>query len=67
MVAEAQGDKSVALAHFEVDVVLLDEGRDKHKDEIFTRAGDEFTKHLAAFRNFQEAVVVTGDTTKRLE
>jgi hypothetical protein len=48
MVAEAQGEKSVALAHFEFGIVLMDEAMDKHKDEIFERSHNEFSKALAA-------------------
>jgi thiol-disulfide isomerase/thioredoxin len=67
MVAEAQGGKSVALAHFEVGIVLLNEGRDKHKDELFTRAHDEFTKSLAAFRDFPEALLADGKALAQLK
>src|SRR5580704_5983960 len=66
MVAEAQGEKSVALAHFEVGIVLLNEGRDKHKDELFTRAHEEFTKSLAAFRDFPEALLADGKALAQL-
>jgi thiol-disulfide isomerase/thioredoxin len=67
MVAEAQGDKSVALAHFEVGIVLLSEGRDKHKEELFTRAHDEFTKSLAAFANFPDAMLADGKALAQLK
>jgi hypothetical protein len=67
MVAEAQGDKSVALAHFEVGIVLLNEGRDKHKDELFTRAHDEFTKSLAAFQDFPEALLASDKAPAQLK
>jgi thiol-disulfide isomerase/thioredoxin len=67
MVAEAQGEKSLALAHFEVGIVLLNEGRDKHKDELSTRAHDEFTKSLAAFRDFPEALLADGRALAQLK
>jgi len=67
MVAEAHGDKGVALAHFEAGIVLLNEGRDKHKDELFTRAHDEFTKALAAFLNFPEAYLADGKALAQLK
>src|SRR5580692_8234947 len=60
MVAEAQGDKSAALAHFELGFVLFEEGLDKHKDELFTRAHEEFTKALAAAPNFPDAIIFDG-------
>src|SRR5947208_5857867 len=46
MIAEAEGDKNKALAHYEFGVVLLNEGVDKRKDGLFTRAHDEMTKAL---------------------
>jgi thiol-disulfide isomerase/thioredoxin len=67
MVAEARGEKSAALAHFEVGIVLLNEGRDKHRDELFTRAHDEFSKSLAAFRNFPEALLADGKALAQLK
>jgi thiol-disulfide isomerase/thioredoxin len=67
MVAEAQGEKNVALAHFEVGVVLLNEGRYKHKEELFTRAHDEFTRALAAFANFPEAFLFDGKALAHLK
>jgi thiol-disulfide isomerase/thioredoxin len=67
MAAEAEGDKSVALAHFEVGMVLLHEGRDKHKDEFFTRAHGEFTTSLAAFRDFPEALLADGQALAQLK
>ena len=67
MVAEAQGEKNVALAHFEVGIVLLNEARDKHKDDLFTRAHDEFTKALGAFANFPEACLADGKALAHLK
>jgi thiol-disulfide isomerase/thioredoxin len=67
MLAEAHGDKSIALAHFEAGIVLLNEGRDKHKDELFTRAHDEFTKALTSFSNFPEACLADGKALAQLK
>jgi hypothetical protein len=50
MVEQAQGNKSVALAHYQFGFVLFEEGIDKHKDELFARTHDEMTKALAAPR-----------------
>ncbi len=60
MVAEAQGDKNVALAHYEFGSVLMLEARDKHKDELFSRAHEELGKALAAVANFPDAVLADG-------
>jgi thiol-disulfide isomerase/thioredoxin len=67
MVAEAQGDKSVALAHFQLGFVFFDEGLDKRKDELFTRAHDEFAKSLASIANFPEAVLSDGKALAHLK
>jgi hypothetical protein len=67
MVAEAQGDKSAALAHFELGFVLFEEGLDKHKDELFTRAHEELTKALAAAPNFPDAIFSDGKVLAHLK
>jgi thiol-disulfide isomerase/thioredoxin len=67
MVAEAQGDKNIALAHFELGFVLFSEGLDKRKDEIFTHAHEEFAKALAAVANFPDALVYDGKSLAHLK
>src|SRR5882762_2236693 len=41
MVAEAHGAKDTAVSHYQFAVVLMEEGLQKHKDEIFARAHEE--------------------------
>jgi thiol-disulfide isomerase/thioredoxin len=60
MVAEAQGDKETALAHYGLGVILMDEGLVKHKDEAFSRVHDEMTKALAAVPSFPQAMFLDG-------
>jgi len=60
MVAEAAGARDMAIAHYQLGVVLMKEGLRKHKDEPFERAHDEMTKALAASANFPDAVFVDG-------
>lgn len=67
MVAEAQGDRNVALAHYQFGVVLLQEGLDKHKDEFFSRAHEEMTKALAAVANFPDAAFADGQALAHLK
>jgi tetratricopeptide (TPR) repeat protein len=67
MAEQAQGDKSVALAHYEFAIVLIDEGLDKHKDEPFARAHEELTKALAAAPKFPSAVFADGRTLAHLK
>jgi thiol-disulfide isomerase/thioredoxin len=60
LVKEAQSPKEVALAHYQFGIVLLNEGIDKHKDDVFNRCHDEMSKALAAVANFPDAVYVDG-------
>jgi thiol-disulfide isomerase/thioredoxin len=66
LVAEAQGDKAVARAHYHFGELMLSEGTDKHKDELLTRAHEELTKALAAYANFPDAIYVDGLALARL-
>jgi thiol-disulfide isomerase/thioredoxin len=66
MVAEAQGDKETAVAHYEYAVILYDQGQQKHKDEVFSHAHDELTKALAAVANFPDAVLLDGKALAQL-
>jgi thiol-disulfide isomerase/thioredoxin len=60
MVADAQGDKNTALAHYQFAVILLNEGQQKRKDEFYSRGHDEIAKALAAVANFPEAIFLDG-------
>ncbi len=60
MVNEAQGDKALALAHYNLGFVLFQEGVAKHKDELFARAHDEMAKALAAYSVFSAAIFIDG-------
>ncbi|MFZ1917530.1 MAG: TlpA disulfide reductase family protein [Terriglobales bacterium] len=67
MIAEAQGDKALALAHYHFGRVLLGEAIDRKKDELFTRAHEEMTKALAAFPNFPAAIYADGQALAYLK
>ncbi len=67
LVSEAQGNNNIALAHYQLGIVLRDQGLEKHKDEIFARAHDEMTKALAAAPNFPDAVYVDGQILAHLK
>jgi thiol-disulfide isomerase/thioredoxin len=66
-VAQAQGPKDIALAHYQLAVVLLDEGMQKHKDDIFARSHDEIGKALAAASNFPDALYIDGRALAQLK
>jgi thiol-disulfide isomerase/thioredoxin len=59
-VEEAQGGKSLALAHYQFGLILMKEGFAKHKDEPFERAHDEMSKALGVAANFPQAVYNDG-------
>jgi thiol-disulfide isomerase/thioredoxin len=59
-VAEAHGETGTALAHYQFGTVLIREGVDKRKDELFARAHDELTKALAAAAKFPAAIYADG-------
>jgi thiol-disulfide isomerase/thioredoxin len=67
LVAEAKGAKDTALAHYEFAIVLMDEGLQKHKEEIFDRAHEEISKALAAHSNFPDALFVDGRVLAQLK
>lgn len=67
LVAEAQGPRNIAIAHFELGLVFLNEGSDKHKAELFTQARDEFSKALAAAANFPDALFADGKALAQLK
>lgn len=67
VVAQAQGEKNLALAHYQFGVVLINEGNDKHKDELFTRAHDEMAKALATVAKFPAALFADGQALAHLK
>jgi thiol-disulfide isomerase/thioredoxin len=60
LVGEAQPGTATALAHYELGMVLMREGEDKHKDELFSRAHEEFTRAVAAVAKFPGAIYADG-------
>jgi len=67
MVAEAQGGRDTAVAHYQFAVVLMNEGLQKQKKELFGRSHDEITKALAAAANFPDAIYVDGRVLAQLQ
>ncbi|MGH9736954.1 MAG: redoxin domain-containing protein [Candidatus Acidiferrales bacterium] len=60
LLAEAQGDKAIAVGHYEVGFVLVREAMEKHKREMFTHADEEFTAALKLAPNFPQALFADG-------
>jgi thiol-disulfide isomerase/thioredoxin len=67
MVAEAQGDRGTALAHYQFATVLMTEGMVRKKDEYLARAHEEIGKTIAAFANFPDALFIDGQLLARLQ
>jgi len=66
-VTEVQGNKDVALAHFEFGVVLMNEALTKRKDELFARTHEEITKAITATPNFPQALYLDGQALAHLK
>jgi thiol-disulfide isomerase/thioredoxin len=66
MIAEAQGDRATAIAHYEYGVILVREATQKHKEEFYTRAHDEFGKALVAYPGFPDALFQDGKVLAQL-
>jgi thiol-disulfide isomerase/thioredoxin len=67
MSADAQGEKNVAVAHYEFGRVLLREGLDRHKDELFNRAHVQFAQSLATVADFPGAAFADGVVLAQLK
>jgi thiol-disulfide isomerase/thioredoxin len=67
MVAEAQGAKETAIAHYQYAVLLMNEGLQRHKDEFFAGAHEEVAKTLAAYASFPDALYVDGRVLAHLK
>jgi len=61
VVAEAQGPKETALAHYQFGMILLTEGVNRReKGDVLNRAHEEIKKALEAVPNFPNAVLADG-------
>lgn len=67
LVAEAEGAKALAVAHYQLGIVWETEGMERHKDEAFSRAHEEMTKALEAAPNFPDAYFADGQILARLK
>jgi thiol-disulfide isomerase/thioredoxin len=67
MVSQAQGDRDIALAHYQLALVLMREALVRHKDDLFSRAHDELTQALAAVAKFPDAIFADGQALARLK
>jgi peroxiredoxin len=66
MIAQAQGDKNIAVAHYTLGAIYYIEGVQKRKQELFASAHDELSKALALAPNFPDAIFSDGQALARL-
>ena len=66
-ISDAKQPKEVALAHYQLGMILFGEGQQRRKDEFFTRSHDELTKALAAAPKFPNAVFADGRALAHLK
>ena len=59
ILASAQGNKNLALAHYSLSVVWMNEALSKKKEELYSRVHDEMTKALT-YPNFPNAIYTDG-------
>lgn len=67
MVSESRAPEDAAVAHYNSGIVFLQEGKEKHKDEMFERAHDEMKSALAANPSFPDACFMDGEALAYLK
>ena len=60
LAAEAQGPRDIALAHFNIGMIVFTKASEKSSDQLFPRVHDEMTKALSAYPRFPDAVFTDG-------
>jgi len=63
----ARGPKEQAVAHNELGVVLMQEGLEKHHQDLFAREHDEFANAVLAYPNFPSALFNDGTALAHLQ
>jgi thiol-disulfide isomerase/thioredoxin len=66
MIAEAQGDKNIAKAHYEAGFIAFSEAVARNKSDLYGKAHEEFAQALAAFSNFPAALLDDGKALAHL-
>jgi peroxiredoxin len=60
LLTEAKSETEIALAHYQLAVLYITEGIQRHKSEYFERAHDECTKALSIPKAFPDAEFLDG-------
>jgi len=67
LLSEVTTLREVAIMHYQSGMVLLEEGIDRHKEDIFSRSHEEFLKALATAPNFPDAMFADGRALAHLK
>jgi thiol-disulfide isomerase/thioredoxin len=66
LVAGAKGNKDLAIAHYSLGMVWMNEALSKKKDDLFSRVRDEMTKALTSYPNFPNVFFIDGQALAHL-
>lgn len=66
LVSEVREPKQQAVAHYYLGMALVNEGSDKHQDDLIIRAHDEFSRALSLYPNFPEVLFDDGKALAQL-
>ena len=66
LISSAKADREIALSHYDLALVLMEEGLQKHKEEYFTRTHEECLKAMPASVKFPDAVLLDGRALAQL-
>jgi thiol-disulfide isomerase/thioredoxin len=67
MITHAKEPKDVAIAHYQMGLILLEQGMQQHKDNPLRRAHEELGKALAIAPKFPRAILADGRTLAYLK
>jgi len=66
LLAQAKEDKYIAVAHYQLSFVIMDEALHKNKQDLYAQAHDELVKALASYPNFPQAIYADGQVLAHL-
>ncbi len=66
LASQMQDPKQQAIAHHYLGLGLMNEGLDKHQDDLLARAHDEFTKAIVLYPHFAETIFDDGKALANL-
>lgn len=67
LVTEAQGQKALALARYELGIIFLRQAFSKNKEEFFSKAHEQLNNALAVYPNFPDGLFADGQALAHLK